>query len=208
MSKRDHHTRAKASKEQWTLDQSPYETLGVQGDVSEEGIKTAYRNLVKIYHPDVYQGTEDGEPAGARFIRIQAAYELLMDREARGNYDRDHKRNPFMASEAWQAYVARKKKAFEQRGDVAATAWAEVQRHEMQVKARQMAKQKMDPEEERRLVAKEVQLKAELFDRTSKRHMLVLKKRDLAKRRAGEDEKKLLVQKLLLEEGFELADED
>lgn len=66
----------------------------------------------------------------------------------------------------------------------------------------------MDPEEERRLVAKEVQLKAELFDRTSKRHMLVLKKRDLAKRRAGEDEKKLLVQKLLLEEGFELEDED
>jgi hypothetical protein len=47
------------------------------------------------------------------------------------------------ASEAWQAYVQRKKKAFEQRGDVAATAWAEVQRHEMQVKARQMAKQKV-----------------------------------------------------------------
>jgi curved DNA-binding protein CbpA len=46
----------------------------------------------------VYQEAEAGEPAGARFIRIQAAYELLMDREARGNYDRDHKRNPFMVS--------------------------------------------------------------------------------------------------------------
>lgn len=37
---------------------------------------------------------EDGETAEARFIKIQAAYELLMDDEKRQNYDRDNRVNP------------------------------------------------------------------------------------------------------------------
>ena len=34
----------------------PYEVLGVRQGASEAEIKEAYRNLVKKYHPDKYQG--------------------------------------------------------------------------------------------------------------------------------------------------------
>lgn len=37
---------------------------------------------------------EEGETAEARFIKIQAAYELLMDKEKRRNYDTDNRVNP------------------------------------------------------------------------------------------------------------------
>lgn len=37
---------------------------------------------------------DEGETAEARFIKIQAAYELLMDVEQRRNYDRDNRVNP------------------------------------------------------------------------------------------------------------------
>lgn len=45
----------------------------------------------------VYDGKgtlEEGETAEARFIKIQAAYELLMDKEKRRNYDTDNRVNP------------------------------------------------------------------------------------------------------------------
>ena len=37
---------------------------------------------------------EEGESAEARFIKIQAAYELLIDDDKRREYDRDHRVNP------------------------------------------------------------------------------------------------------------------
>jgi curved DNA-binding protein CbpA len=45
----------------------------------------------------VYDGRgtlEKGETAEARFIKIQAAYELLIDQEKRQMYDLDHRFNP------------------------------------------------------------------------------------------------------------------
>lgn len=45
----------------------------------------------------VYDGKgtlEEGETAEARFIKIQAAYELLMDEEKRKQYDKDNRVNP------------------------------------------------------------------------------------------------------------------
>lgn len=45
----------------------------------------------------VYDGKgtlEEGETAEARFIKIQAAYELLIDEEKRREYDRDNRVNP------------------------------------------------------------------------------------------------------------------
>lgn len=41
---------------------------------------------------------EEGETAEARFIKIQAAYELLMDKEKRRNYDTDNRVNPMKVS--------------------------------------------------------------------------------------------------------------
>ena len=48
-------------------------------------------------HLTVYDGKgtlEEGETAEARFIKIQAAYELLIDDERRRAYDREHHVNP------------------------------------------------------------------------------------------------------------------
>ena len=45
----------------------------------------------------VYDGRgtlEEGETAEARFIKIQAAYELLVDEEKRMQYDKDNRVNP------------------------------------------------------------------------------------------------------------------
>ena len=45
----------------------------------------------------VYDGRgtlEEGETAGARFIKIQAAYELLIDEEKQRQYDMDNRVNP------------------------------------------------------------------------------------------------------------------
>lgn len=66
----------------------------------------------------------------------------------------------------------------------------------------------IDPEEERKLLAKEKKASRELYNNTLKRHTLVLKKRDLMRKKA-EEEKKKVISQLLAAEGLELdTDED
>ncbi|CAI7755733.1 unnamed protein product [Closterium sp. NIES-54] len=215
-----------SSNKGWTSDQSPYETLGIERDAGENEIKSAYRRLVKRYHPDVYNATRgsgdeaevegeaevqgaadgEGETAEARFIRIQAAYELLMDRDERRQYDIDNRVDPMKASKAWVEWVRRKKKAFDQRGDMAMSAWAEQQQRELNLRARQLSKDKSDPDE-RRILARERAAAMEAAATVIKRQSLVLKKRDLERRRAEEAAKKRLVADLLALEGFEVEEE-
>lgn len=197
--------------QEWKSEQSPYETLGLERAATEDDVKAAFRKMAKRYHPDVYDGTgvvlEEGETAESRFIRVQAAYELLMDEEQRRKYDSDHKINPMTASRAWQEWVLKKKQAFEQRGDMAASAWAEQQQRSLNLRAKNLSKQKIDPEEERRIIAKERAVSMEVAETTVKRHNLVLRKRDLTRRRAEEASKQRLVRELLALEGFELEEE-
>lgn len=57
----------------------------------------------------VYDGRgtlEEGETAEARFIKIQAAYELLLDEEKKGQYDRDNRVNPLKVSFIVQVLIA------------------------------------------------------------------------------------------------------
>eukprot|EP00271_Cylindrocystis_brebissonii_P010457 TRINITY_DN26649_c0_g1_i1.p1 TRINITY_DN26649_c0_g1~~TRINITY_DN26649_c0_g1_i1.p1 ORF type:complete len:340 (-),score=58.82 TRINITY_DN26649_c0_g1_i1:502-1521(-) len=198
--------------EAWTSDRTPYETLDVERSASEEDVKGAYRRMAKRFHPDVYkEGNEDdelaeGETPESRFIQIQAAYELLMNPEERRRYDIDHRENPLKASRAWVEWVLKKKRAFEQRGDLAVSAWAEQQQREMSLRARNLSKAKMDPEEERRLVERQRQASMQSFETTIKRHNLVLRKRDLMRQKADEDAKARLVRELLAAEGFEVDD--
>jgi curved DNA-binding protein CbpA len=56
----------------------PHRALGVAPGASLNEIKSAYRRLVKQYHPDAA-----GERALPRFLAIQAAYERLVDGEGR-----------------------------------------------------------------------------------------------------------------------------
>jgi len=62
---------------------SLYETLGISDGASEAEIKKAYRKLARQYHPDVNKeaGAED------KFKEINAAYEILSDKEKKAQYD-------------------------------------------------------------------------------------------------------------------------
>ncbi|CAM6015945.1 unnamed protein product [Sphagnum balticum] len=195
----------------WKGEQSPYETLGIVRNSDEEEIKGAYRRMAKQFHPDVYdersKELKEGETAESRFIQIQAAYELLMDSEKRQQYDIDHRINPLKASKSWMEWVVKKKKAFEQRGDMAVSVWAEQQQREMNLKARRLSQQKIDPEEERRILARQKAASMVNFETTIKRHTLVLKKRDLVRKKASNEAQKKLISELLAAEGLELDDD-
>lgn len=58
---------------------SPYEILGVERGASAEQIRRAYRAKAKALHPDVNRAKDAAE----LFARLQRAYELLSDPEAR-----------------------------------------------------------------------------------------------------------------------------
>lgn len=76
----------------------PYSTLGVAKGASEAEIKKAYRKLAKELHPDT---NRDNPKAAERFSQVAAAYELLSDKDKRGQFDRGEidengqPRNPF-----------------------------------------------------------------------------------------------------------------
>lgn len=63
---------------------SLYETLGVGDNATESEIKKAYRKLARQYHPDVNKSPEAEE----KFKEINAAYEVLSDKEKKAQYDR------------------------------------------------------------------------------------------------------------------------
>ena len=57
--------------------------------------------IIDIHVAPVYDGSvelEEGETPESRFIKIQAAYELLIDREQRRQYDYDNRTNPLKVS--------------------------------------------------------------------------------------------------------------
>jgi len=73
-----------------------YSTLGVARGADEATIKKAYRKLAKELHPDRNQ---DNPKAAARFGEVTSAYDLLMDKDKRAQYDRgeiDEQGNPKM----------------------------------------------------------------------------------------------------------------
>jgi DnaJ-class molecular chaperone len=63
----------------------PYKTLGVKPSDSDDAIRAAYRKLAKKHHPDMNQGKPD---AAERFKTINAAYDLLSDKDKRARFDR------------------------------------------------------------------------------------------------------------------------
>jgi len=57
---------------------NPYEVLGLKPGATQEEIKTAYRELVKKYHPDRYQDNPLSDLAEEKIREINEAYETLM----------------------------------------------------------------------------------------------------------------------------------
>lgn len=64
---------------------NPYTVLGVDKAAGEAEIKKAYRQLAKKYHPDQ---NKDDPRAKEKFAEIGQAYEILGDKEKRGQFDR------------------------------------------------------------------------------------------------------------------------
>lgn len=60
-----------------------YKILNVSIDASAEEIKSAYRKLAMIYHPDVSKNPENTD----KFKEIHEAYEILTNEEKRKRYD-------------------------------------------------------------------------------------------------------------------------
>lgn len=69
-----------------------YELIGVSRDASVEEIKRAYRRQIGRYHPDRYTNASSTEQAYVRqrTQRINEAYRVLVDPNARLAYNRDH----------------------------------------------------------------------------------------------------------------------
>ncbi|MDF1880109.1 J domain-containing protein [Sulfurimonas sp. MAG313] len=65
------------------MSKSLYETLNVSSSASETEIKKAYRKLARQYHPDVNKD----EDAEEKFKEINAAYEVLSDKNKKSQYD-------------------------------------------------------------------------------------------------------------------------
>ncbi len=65
------------------MSNSLYETLGINSSASESEIKKAYRKLARQYHPDVNKDSGAEE----KFKEINAAYEVLSDKDKRAKYD-------------------------------------------------------------------------------------------------------------------------
>ncbi len=85
-----------------------YAILGLESDVSNAAIKSAYRKKASEFHPDKNTSVD----APARFREIQEAYDLLGDAVKRHAYDESRRRslleNPLQtAREIWTTYLSK-----------------------------------------------------------------------------------------------------
>ncbi|GEM_PF-2477374 len=73
------------------MGESHYDVLGVSPHAEDVVIEGAYKALLRRYHPDARPGAGASEAAvaTARVVRINEAYRVLRDKDARARYDRD-----------------------------------------------------------------------------------------------------------------------
>ena len=62
-----------------------YEVLEINKNATDDEVKKSYRRLAKKYHPDLNKGDKAAEE---KFKEISEAYEVLMDKNKRANYDK------------------------------------------------------------------------------------------------------------------------
>lgn len=69
---------------------NPYKVLGVARDANEKAIKMAYRELVRKWHPDLFQKAEEKKFAEEKIKIINEASEILLTPEKRAAYDAEN----------------------------------------------------------------------------------------------------------------------
>ena len=99
-----------------------YELLGISIDSTKQDIKTAYREMVKKYHPDVNK-SEDSN----KIIRsLNEAKEVLLDDEKRKEYDKllnDIKYSKQFSKEKDETYTAKTEEYKENYSENYVTKW-------------------------------------------------------------------------------------
>ena len=68
-----------------TNERDYYEVLGVERDADDAALKSAYRRLALMHHPDRNPNNPD---AAEKFKEASEAYAILSDGEKRARYDR------------------------------------------------------------------------------------------------------------------------
>ena len=79
-----------------------YKILNVEFDATEETIRSTYKALSKIYHPDLYKG--DKKHAEAKMKEINEAYACLKDPIKRQKHDDELKGNDFNFQDSDKTY--------------------------------------------------------------------------------------------------------
>jgi len=69
---------------------NPYEVLGIREGTDVEGIKKAYKELVKKYHPDQYRNNPLSDLAEDKLKEINEAYDYLMKNAGTQNGSRSY----------------------------------------------------------------------------------------------------------------------
>ena len=72
-------------------DEDYYTTLDISSDATAEDIKTAFRNLSRLHHPDkapLGQSEKDKQNSFERFLKVDKAYRVLSNETLRAFYDK------------------------------------------------------------------------------------------------------------------------
>lgn len=102
-----------------------YAILGVSHSASSSDIKSAYRRLARLYHPDVNTSPE----ATDKFALINSAYRTLIDPERRDAYDRQEADRTTRQLQVRAAHLARRIN-YEQKSERIVVDWLKRERVE------------------------------------------------------------------------------
>lgn len=99
---------------------NPYEVLGIKPGASQEEIKSAYRKLVKQYHPDQYRDNPLQELAEKKLAKVNEAYQMLTNGNASSNSNNYSSNSYNNTSNGTDDSMLQQARAYISRGNIAA----------------------------------------------------------------------------------------